>query len=153
MISYNEAIAYLYSQPTFIFQAYTTFIAFVGAIFPQRFNSIQSIQIHQPTGIDDFQLAHSNFSWPASYRELHNDNFTLHNPVLAQLPPPKELHLAVSKWSHVRGILRQMEGLREVKVAVYASTFTDAEQTLHEEGRRTEGEARMRSGCDSAMAS
>ncbi|KAF2677096.1 hypothetical protein K458DRAFT_396353 [Lentithecium fluviatile CBS 122367] len=109
--SYTEGIVRLYSQSTFLFHDYTSFIAFYGAVLPERFDVIRSISIYQALYSFPEHLRGDTVSGLATYDALYTHGLQLGNQVLGNIPPKSEKSLENLKRLQIRNILRQMPSL------------------------------------------
>ncbi|KAH7067193.1 hypothetical protein FB567DRAFT_541931 [Paraphoma chrysanthemicola] len=121
---YNDFIPHLYSRPRLLFHDFTSFVAFSASTLPQRFNTLQHVEILRPasssnTNVYSSQLTSSILFGHATYKDLHDHKFKARNPVLPVLPLPIS-QSDLGRWVHVKMILRQMEMLKDLKVDAFA---------------------------------
>jgi hypothetical protein len=76
---YTELVTHVYSQPTFSFHDWNSFAAFVGSVLPARFESIQSVCLHETQGFRYCEYADSD---NYSYKALHKSANGVYNSVL-----------------------------------------------------------------------
>ncbi|KAF2032780.1 hypothetical protein EK21DRAFT_109525 [Setomelanomma holmii] len=149
---YNDFVPHLYSRPRFLFHDYDSFAAFCGSIVPQRFNTIQRVQVYRASyggrvNINPTHLTNNILSGSASYRSLHDSKVTIRTPVLPELMPPEGKTFLPEKWQQVRLILGRMEALKEVKAATFTEFAEHADTARNMSGER-EAERWLRHSVD-----
>jgi hypothetical protein len=107
--SYTEFIAHLYSQPTFSFRDWNSFAVFVGSMLPARFESIQSVCVHQTQGLRRHQGRAEHYT----YKTFHDRAISVRNSVLPNIP------FQSREWVQTELILRKMPALQEVTVVFF----------------------------------
>jgi hypothetical protein len=113
---YTELITHVYSQPTFSFQDWNSFVAFVGAVLPARFESIQSVCLHETQGLRYCEYANSeNYN----YKALHESAVRVYNSVLPLISRDLKTPIEGREWIQTEGILKKMTALQEVTVIFF----------------------------------
>jgi hypothetical protein len=111
--SYTEVIGLIYSQPTFIFTEYGSFLAFVASIRPTSFHAVRSVcitQTHEPY----YNREYPSYPCRASYRLLQHLDVTVRNTDLPSLQSPGQ------RWQDVvvhpmHHSLRLMAGMQNLQ--------------------------------------
>jgi hypothetical protein len=112
---YTELVTHLYSQPTFSFQYWNSFTAFVGSVLPARFESIQSVCLHETQGFRRYEYPPENYT----YKALHDRAVKVYNPVLPIIAHSLETPSEGREWIQTEWILSKMPDLQEVTVIFF----------------------------------
>jgi hypothetical protein len=112
---YTELATHLYSQPTFSFQDWNLSTAFVGSVLPARFESIQSVCLHETQGFRRYEYPPENYN----HKTLHDSAGKVYNPVLPIIAHSLETPSEGREWIQTEWILSKMPDLQEVTVIFF----------------------------------